>query len=178
MKQEKDLLELDSRRRIYERVRQTPGLHLRALARELGMPLGTLEYHTHQMEKVGLLVTRGEGWIKAFFAQDLLDRRDRDLMFLLRQKTPRRLALEIVGKPGIGFQGLAERLRIAPSTLSFHLAKLRRTGLVEERLEGRQKSYSCTDSERVRKLIVQYRSTFVDDVVDRFADAWLDLGLS
>lgn len=171
-----NLLELDGRRRIYDRVRRVPGTHLRQLQRDLALPLGTLEYHVHQMEKAGLLVTREDGRFKAFFVNDELDRRDRDFLYYLRQDMPRRIAMEIVSEPGISFQELSSRLPIGMSTLSFHLKKLRLASVVMEERDGPRKIYLCTDPERVRSLIVRYRSTFLDDVVDRFADAWLDLG--
>lgn len=169
------MLELESRRRIYERILEAPGMHLRQLQRDLSMPLGTLEYHLHQMVGAELLVTRQEGRLKAFFPSGGMDRRDRDVLYILRQETPRRIAMEIVNEPGVTFQQLAQRLTISPSTLSFHLKKFRKEGIMEERREGLHKSFFCTDPERVRRLIVTYRHTFVDDIVDRFADAWLNL---
>lgn len=171
------LLLLESRRRIYDYIRQVPGIHLRALQRELAMPLGTLEYHLYQMEREGLLVTREDGRFKGYFPADELDRRDRDYLYYLRQEMPRRIALEVAHEPGVSFQNLAQRLPISPSTLSFHLKKLLKAGMVAEAQMGREKTYACLEAVRVQRLVVKYRQTFVDDVVDRFADAWLSLGL-
>ncbi|MBI2078262.1 MAG: helix-turn-helix domain-containing protein [Euryarchaeota archaeon] len=171
------LLELENRRRIYEFLKEAPGTHLRALQRELSMPIGTLEYHLYQMEREGLLVTREDGRFKAYFTQENLDRRDRDFLYYLRQEMPRRIALEVANEPGVRFQALVGRLPISASTLSFHLKKLLHAEIVSEEPIGREKAYRCPDADRVKKLIVQYRATFVDDVVDRFADAWLNLGL-
>jgi len=171
------LLELANRRRIYDFLKRVPGTHLRALQRELAMPIGTLEYHLYQMEREGLLVTREDGRFKAYFTQDNLDRRDRDFLYYLRQEMPRRIAIEVANEPGVRFQVLAARLPISASTLSFHMKKLLASGILVEQPLGREKAYTCPDAERVKKLIVQFRATFVDDVVDRFADAWLNLGL-
>jgi predicted transcriptional regulator len=176
MAEQKRLLELGTRRRIYDHVRRVPGLHLRQIQRDLEMPMGTLEYHLHQMERAGLLVTREDGRFKAFYPNESLDRRDRDFLYYLRQEMPRRIALEIVDRPGVSFQELAHRLPIGASTLSFHLKKLRAGGVIEERRRGQKKCYHATDPDRIRHIIVRYRSTFVDEIVDRFADAWLDLG--
>ena len=170
-----DLLELETRRRIYDHIRQSPGLHLRQLQRELDMPLGTLEYHLHQMERASLVVTRQDGRFKAFYPHDELDRRDRDILYYLRQPMPRRLAMEIVGEPGVSFQELSQRVPVGLSTLSFHLKKLKAAGLIQEVREGVRKTYMCTDADRVRALVVRYQATFLDDVVDRFAEAWLGL---
>lgn len=171
------LLELGNRRRIYERVREVPGIHLRALQRDLNMPLGTLEYHLYQMEKESLLAVRDDGRFKSFFTQETLDRRDRDVLYYLRQEMPRRIALEIADAPGISFKELTARMPISASTLSFHLKKLVGAGVVQEQPVGREKTYFCPDSDRIKRLVVRYRASFVDEMVDRFADAWLNLGL-
>lgn len=169
------LLELDSRRRIYEHVCQVPGAHLRQLQRELEIPLGTLEYHLRQLERNGMVVTRSEARFKSYYPSTQIDRRDRDLLYYLRQEVPRRIALEIADQPGITFRDLAALLPVSPSTLSFHLKKLVKATIVGEVPAGRSKAYTCADADRVRRLIVEYRATFVDDVVDRFAAAWLNL---
>lgn len=170
------LLELESRRRIYEHLRRAPGLHLRQIQRDLELPLGTLEYHLHQMEKAGLLVTREPERYKAYYPNEDLSRHDRDYLYYLRQAMPRRIALEVVHQPGVTFKQLVARLPIGPSTLSFHLKKLRRAGIVEEARQGREATYRCMEPDRVRALIIRYRPTFMDDVVDRFAEAWIDVG--
>lgn len=171
------LLELGNRRRIYDFLRDVPGIHLRGLQRSLDMPIGTLEYHLYQMERQGLLVTRSDGRFKAYFTNDGLDRRDRDYLYYLRQEMPRRISLEVADAPGITFRVLASHLPISPSTLSFHLKKLLRAEILAEALQGREKTYACTEAERVRTLVVKFRATFLDEAVDRFADAWLNLGI-
>jgi predicted transcriptional regulator len=175
---EKDeLLESEIRQRIYAHVRKSPGLHMRQIQRDLSIPLGTLEYHLYQMERHELVVTREDGRFKAYYPNEgRIDRRDRDLLYYLRQQMPRRVALQIVDNPGIGFKQLVAKLPVAPSTLSFHLKKLTSAGIVQETRVGREKTYEVPEAERVRKLVLEYRSTFLDDIVDRFADAWLDLG--
>lgn len=171
------LLLLENRRRIYDRVREVPGIHLRALQRDLSMPLGTLEYHLYQMEKESLLAIRDHGRFKSYFTQEALDRRDRDVLYYLRQEMPRRIALQIVDAPGISFKELALHMPISASTLSFHLKKLVAAQVVQEQPVGREKTYVCPEPERIKRLVVQYRASFVDELVDRFAAAWLNLGL-
>jgi len=49
-----DPLGLESRRRMYELVAGTPGLHLRDVARRLGVDVRTADYHVRQLAKHGL----------------------------------------------------------------------------------------------------------------------------
>lgn len=168
------LLELGTRRRVYRHIQKAPGLHFRALQRELDLPVGTLEYNLYRMERQGLVLVREEGGLKSYFPNDQMDRRDRDCLHYLRQRTTRRLALEIAHQPGIRFQELRQRLGILPSALSHQLKRLVRGGIVEELPLGREKSYRCAEPERIRRLVVQYRATFLDAMVDRFASTWVD----
>lgn len=167
-----ELLELETRRRIYHTIRETPGIHFREIQRRLDMAVGTLEYNLHTLEKEGLLVTRDEGYHKAYFTGTDMDRRDRDYMLHLRQELPRRIAMEIANDPGIQFKTIRERIGIYPSRLSYHLKRLEKAGIIRSKATGREKHYVCEEPQRVRRLIIQYQESFADRAVDRFADTW------
>lgn len=171
------LLELETRRKIYDHISRVPGLHMRALQRELDLPFGTVEYNLRQMELHGLIVVRNESRRKAYFVDDKLDRRDRDLLYWLRQKTPCRITLEILSRPGITFTELKPIVPVSPSTMSWHLKKLVSAEVVQEEPYKRTKRYEVTEPERTKLVLIKYQKTFGDEVVDRFSDAWLDLGL-
>lgn len=47
------------------------------------------------------------------------------------------------GRDGLAAGDIAERLRISPPTLSFHLAHLRQAGLISQRRDGRSLIYSA-----------------------------------
>jgi predicted transcriptional regulator len=169
------VLDLEARRRIVERVRDSPGLHLRALAESLGMPVSTLEYHCYHLVKHGHLDTRDLGGFKAFFPGQGLDRRDKDILAILRHDAPRRIATHLALNPGTTPGELKEVLGLSGPTLSFHLKRMRVAGLVREEAAGRTKRLYLTEADRVANVLVVYRKSFLDDVVDRFSEAWLAL---
>lgn len=169
------LLELETRRKIHEHITRVPGLHMRALQRELELPLGTVEYNLRQMELAGLIVARNEGRRKAYFPGSDLDRRDRDVLYWLRQKTPCRITVVVLDAPGITFKDLKGEVPVSPSTLSWHLQKLVPAEILRAEAFKRTKRYWVTDPERVRNVLVTYHKTFGDEVVDRFSEAF-DLG--
>lgn len=171
------LLDLDTRRTIYRHVEENPGLHLRALQRAIGMPLGTLEYHLHQMQKSGLIVVRDEGRYKAFFVKSGdLDRRDKDILYYVRQEIPRRIVMALLLEPGLSHGEITDRLPVSASTCSFHVKKLVEAEIVHAERVGRGKRFRVIDEERTANVIVRYRRSFLDDLVDRFTRAWLDVG--
>jgi DNA-binding MarR family transcriptional regulator len=169
------VLDLEARRRIVRFVQESPGLHMRELAARLAMPVSTLEYHCYQLVKHGALVTRESAGFKAFYPGEGMDRRDKDILYLVRHDAPRKVCSHLLLHPGATPKELREMLGVTGPTLTFHLNKLRSAGILREEPEGRTKRLFVEDPERVANLLVTYRRSFLDDAVDRFADAWLAL---
>jgi predicted transcriptional regulator len=175
MTEKGNLLDLETRRRIYRYIQDNPGIHLRGLSRELDMPLGTVEYHLHQMERNQLLSSREEGRFKAFFVAEGMDRRDKDILYYVRQEMPRRIVLHLLEHPGATHTELCDTLPVGASTVSFHLKKLMAAGLVAEEKSGRRKHFRVLDGDRIAAVLIRYRKSFLDDLVDRFARIWLTM---
>lgn len=170
-----NVLDLQARKRIVEFVRESPGLHMRELAARLEMPVSTLEYHCYQLAKHGHLVTREAAGFKSFYPGEGMDRRDKDVLYLVRHEAPRRICSHLLLNPGATPKDLKAVVDLAAPTLSFHLNKLRAAGVVREEPAGRTKRLYVEDPERVANLLVTYRKSFLDDAVDRFAAAWMAL---
>ena len=170
-----ELLDLQARRRILEYVRANPGMHLRALADKLAMPVSTLEYHCYQLTRHGHLATRETGGFKAFYPGEGMDRRDKDILYVVRHEAPRRICAHLLLHPGSTPGELKAVVGLSAPTLSFHLKKMRAAGVLREEPDGRTKRLFVEDPERVANLLVTYRASFVDDAVDRFSSLWMDL---
>lgn len=171
----RDPLELESRRRIYEHLQRKPGAHMREIGRELDIPMGTLEYHLHYLVKADLLVTRQDGRYTRYFATGELSRREKDVLAVLRQKVPRQIAAHLLLQPGSSHGHLLTKFDLSASTLSFHIKKLLRVDVVRQEKSGRENLYTVNDPELVARVLITHRASFLDDVVDRFADVWLAL---
>lgn len=170
-----NVLDLDVRRRIVDAVKEHPGLHLRGLADLLDLPVSTLEYHCYQLVRHKFLSTRQEGAFKAFYPEDGIDRRDKDILYVVRHEAPRRICAYLLLNDGATPKDVRQEIGLAAPTLSFHLKKLRDAGMIEEEPAGRTKLLHIVDPERVASILVGYRQSFVDDAVDRFAEVWLEL---
>lgn len=108
---------------------RSPGLHLREIARELGLPMGSALHHLDRLVAEGAMDARRDGRYKRFFPTGVVDRADRDAVSLLRRRTPRRILEALL----IGCRtqrDLANSLGIARSTLSVALARMTETGLL------------------------------------------------
>jgi len=171
----KDALELETRRRIYRKVSAVPGMYFRELQRSLKMEIGEAEYHLAYLEEAGLVSVQMEANRKRYFAKGAMDEKDRKLLSLLRQEVPRRIAMEILLAGRRSFAELLESFGKAKSTLSFHLSKFAESGYLAVERVGKENIYSINEPDAVAKALIAYKETFIDEAVDRFAEAWLEL---
>lgn len=168
-------LELDTRKRIYNLIKESPGIHFREISRRLEIPVGVVEYHIHYMLKREMIVARKEGRYKRYYAEGKHGSREKRVFPFLRKKIPREILVNLLMEPGMRHRDLKERLGVSGSTLTFHLKKMIKKDVVEEQKEGKHKRFYVHDPESASKSLVMYRESFMDDLVDNFTDTWMKL---
>ncbi|MDX1610747.1 MAG: helix-turn-helix domain-containing protein [Candidatus Thermoplasmatota archaeon] len=180
---EKDHLELETRRRIYEFLQDYPGMHLSEIARSVELGTNHAKYHLEYLEKHGLVSSKKEDGYWRFYPKieteighrDVLDQRDKAFMSLLRKEIPLHVTVLLLDLEEATQSTLGEDIDVAASTLHYHLSKMEDTGLVESRKEGRQRFYWLSEPERVAALLMRYEPP--DSLVKGFLDAWESLEL-
>lgn len=175
MAKKEDILELESRRKIFDHISNNPGAYMREIQKELGMATGQLEYHLKYLETHGLIAWESVSNKKRYFVQDEVNYPDRKVLSLLRQEIPRRILLILIERGEKGFSELHKDFEISKSTLSFHLKKLTKHGMIEGRREGRKKVFKCIKPYKIAQVLVTYQDSFVDDAVDKFIDVWSEM---
>jgi predicted transcriptional regulator len=166
------VLELETRRRLYEVIAASPGLHFRELERRLDLAYGTLQYHLEFLIKHGLIVQETVGDYARFFPSGFKSIRERELLSLLRQKTVRHVLLSLLENPSLRNRDLVARLKLSASTISWHLGKLVSSGAVVQESRDGETVYRVSEPEAVIRLLVTYKTSFVDKIVDRFIELW------
>ena len=131
------LLSVDNRRRIVRLVEEHPGIHLRQVARDLGLALGTVEHHLHLLVRHGLLERHGFRGHSRYFAAGTTDAGERRMWALLNQEGPRRLLRALAADPDAGSTGLAQRIGLSRTATARHLQQLIESGLVDRLRVGR-----------------------------------------
>lgn len=169
------VLELDTRKRIYEYILEVPGAHFRDIHRKLEISTGVVEYHLKYLQDRGMITARAEGRYKRYYVEGQIGSKDKNLMAILRQEIPRRIVAHVLLNPGTTHKELRELFDISASTLSFHLSKLTRNEILEQRKSGRQNEYRVINEDEVARALISYRKSFLDEVVDNFVDVWTDL---
>lgn len=121
---------------LYASIHAHPGIHQRALGREVGIGPGALRHHLGVLESQGLVTHRDQGGYQCYFLARGTDRRVLAAAGALRSAGARRiLEASLAGPASIG-----EAARLAgmtASTASHHVRRLESAGLVERVQEGR-----------------------------------------
>jgi predicted transcriptional regulator len=168
-------LDLENRRIIFDFVRRFPGAYFREIQKATGLVVGTLAYHLEYLESRGLISSQRQANRKRYFAAEVRHG-DRRIIGVLRQAVPRRLVIHLMLHPDTSFQDLLEVARVSKSTLSFHLSKLTDARIIEASKRAREKAYRVADEEEVSRILITYRSSFLDGLVDRFVETWTAIG--
>jgi len=134
-----------------------------------------LEYHLNYMEKEQILSAESDGYRKSYFIRADVQHGDKSTLTLLRQEAPRRIIIFILLKEKATFKDILDDTKTSKSTLSFHMKKLTEGQLVVSEKSGREFVYSVVNPELTAKLIITYKESFLDSVVDRFVDAWMEI---
>lgn len=172
MKTKEEALELDARRQIYEYILATPGTHLRGVHRAVSLPFGQVLYHLNYLEKLDLVVVKKDGKFSRYFVKNLLGRREKDVISVLRHEVPRTIAILLLFYKELSHRAILEHVTVSPSTLSFHLAKMVDAGLVGREQRGRESIYRLLDEEITTKTFIRHRASFQCGVVDRFCEVF------
>lgn len=170
-----DTLALETRRKIYNLILTYPGLHEREIARKLDMSLSTLDYHLHYLEKREIIVSKKDGRYTRYFVSKRIGAQDKRAISLLRQKTPRNIVLFLLLNPRSLHKEICDEVKKSPSTVSFHLKKLVDAGIVDAISIGRGTAYEVKNVDKIVDILITYKSTFLDDAVDKFIETWSSL---
>jgi predicted transcriptional regulator len=166
-----DLLELETRRKIYKLILKHPGLHLSKIASLLNLRISLIEYHLLYLEKKGIAFAVKEGGYKRYYVKEKMGVGDRKVLALLRQEIPLKIVLYLLKNPHSRHKEILQVLSIAPSTLTYHLKKLVERNIIACFGEGDKRGYIVRNEEEVVALLLRYKPY---NVIENFRDVWKD----
>jgi predicted transcriptional regulator len=167
-------LELDTRRRVYEFIKNYPGTHMREIQRRLNMPIGLLKFHIQYLIKHEIITEKTDRYYKRYYLVGTLRSVDKEALSALRQQYPRWIILYLLEYPGAKHKELLTKFDLKPSTLSFYLKNMVNKRLVQRKRAGRESSYIIINPESIIKILITYRPSFFDKLVDRFIETWFE----
>ena len=148
------LLNQTTRMDIYNFIENNPGLHFRALSDYLRLPIGVLQYHLGLLVNGGLLSTYRNGRYKRYFESKKFTETEMKIISILRNETSGKILVTLLEKPHTTHKDLATQLNISSQALSWQMAHLEKTGLIQRSVEGLNVKYSL--DETTSAIVSQY----------------------
>ena len=157
--------------RILEFVETNPGSHFRRIKRELGLPMGVLQYHLYRLEKEKNIVGIRRGLYKRFYPRLDFEAEQQTILGVLFQETERDLLLYLLENPNTIQKELSEYARISSSSTHWHMKRLVRAGLVDAKRKGGFVYYTVKgEPARIVELLKNYHPRIWDRWAERLAD--------
>lgn len=172
--EENEALGLGVRSKIYKLIEKSPGLHFREIQRRTEIAVGSLQYHLDFLQKRHLIKIVKDGKFARYYSirKGIVEQDERTIS-LLRQYSVRKIVLFLLSKKrGTSNQAIADAVMLSPSTCSFHLSKLLGANIIGKRQRGRKSLFYLIDRNQTAQLLVGYRKSFLDEMVDNFAEIW------
>ncbi|HUR64191.1 MAG TPA: ArsR family transcriptional regulator [Candidatus Thermoplasmatota archaeon] len=161
---------------VLRAVADFPGIHVREMERHLGLSSRLAAYHLGLLEEEGAVQRVQEtGYARYFPAlgRPRWSRRDVAFLCLMRRAAALHVTLLLLAAGELGRAELAQRLRLAPASVSYHLDLLQRAGVVVARTEGRKRQYALRDEAYARGVLANF--TPLPDELEPFESVWSDL---
>ena len=168
-----DPLDLEIRKKVYDTVKKSPGIHFRELQRRIHLATGSLDYHVHFLVKNKLLrAERSEGFVHYYVTSVSYEKDDKDLRKLLRNEHMRHIVVFLLENKRASALKIAEHVGVSSSNLSRYLKTLEEKETITYTKQGRYRFYRLRDKERIINHLLKHKKGFVDKMVDSFIDAW------
>jgi predicted transcriptional regulator len=162
----------NTRQRIYSLIAHSPGLHFRELQRRTKMATGQLEWHLKWLLERSAITTITDGQYLRFYTFEDIGSDERKVIELTRQESVRHILIHLLENQCDNHENIVKKVNLSPSTVSWHLKKLVKANLVIKEVDGRKSFYHINNTDLVKKILIKYRESFLDRIVDRFIDMW------
>lgn len=164
---------LSVRQRVYDAVRRFPGIHVRELERQTGESATLCQYHLEKLVGEKFVEGHEQGGYLRYFPTSRgksasVTPQDQAILGLLRENVPLHIVLVLLDEEPLSHTEIVEKVSVAKSTVSYHLAKLAEGGIVDR--EPGTRRLKLVDREHTYRLLLTYRPT--PTLIDAFAQLW------
>lgn len=165
-----------ARQQVLGFVQRYPGVHVREIERQLGLPSRLAAYHLAQLEGEGKVQCVQEPGFSRYFpalGKPRWSRAEMQFLCLMRNAVALRITLLLLSEGEAAQGDIARRLKLAKASTSYHLALLLDAGMAGVRQQGRRRLYRLRDPAWVTGMLANF--TPIPDDLDTFTGIWVDL---
>ena len=148
----------ERRSKVLELILKSPGIRFRQLLRLTGLSHGSLSFMLKKLEKSrGIIVNRSSNnRVTSYYPKNI---RTKELHIIsnLRNNTEKRIVQFLLEQGQSTFNDIVKYTDRAPSTISWHLNKLKNAELItSNNHHGRPRPYKIRNKKSVAKIISKY----------------------
>jgi predicted transcriptional regulator len=132
---------------IFDRIREMPGIHLRALAVVTDTPMSTLRYHLGVLQENHTITTLDEGGHLHFYENSgTYTPVQQTVLRHLRNETTRAILRELLRGNASSRQEIADAVGVSAPAVSWHMKRLLHDGVVQQEKTGRTVRYKIENN--------------------------------
>lgn len=127
-----------NRQRVFDAIRDEPGIRVGTLGARLGLDHDTVLWHVRVLERFSLVEGVGARQRRYFAAGSVRSRQEKSVAIALSAERVKRIWQHVQERGEVELGGLVESLGLPYSTASSGVSELVRADLVRKRREGRR----------------------------------------
>jgi len=160
-------------------IQDNPGCHLRRIKREIGISMGTVQYHLHKLEKMGRVTSTRRGLYKYYFPAGLFRENEKEILEVLTHETARKILMFIIEQKSPTQTDIVNSVRISARSISWHVGRLIALKMIREIKDGKYKRYQLQDDAKdILTLLRSYYPNIWDKWSMRVVEMFLSLSSS
>jgi len=160
-------------------IQDNPGCHLRRIKREIGISMGTVQYHLHKLEKMGRVTSTRRGLYKYYFPAGLFRENQKEILEVLTHETARKILMFIIEQKSPTQTDIVNSVRISARSISWHVGRLIALKMIREIKDGKYKRYQLQDDAKdILTLLRSYYPSVWDKWSMRVVEMFLSLSSS
>ena len=169
---DKKVIEINIRGKIYNYILENPGMHISKISSDLKIPRTTLIYHLNLLEKKELIFTKDKEMFRRYFCKNKVGKNEKLILSILRQRIPHKIIMYFIFHNNIASQvEISKYLNKHPTTVSFHLKKLKKLGLLDSNKSGREVKYYINYESELYEFFIKYNKCILNQEIP-FALEW------
>ena len=165
----------DTKEVILENIYNTPGIRYKELLRLTRLKNGVLSYHLTILERLNKIrIDRYNNRVTRYYIINI-PKEESDIIGCFRNKVTRKMAIFILQHDSCIFNEIVDHMNKAPSTVSWHLKRLRDAGIISIISGEKHQLYRVVDRETIANILYKYKESFVDKVVNNYTEIMEEL---
>ncbi len=164
--------------RILSFIQDNPGCYLRQIRNELALSMGSVQYHSYQLQKVGKITSTRQGLYKLHFQSGTFQDHEKKIFQVLNQETPREIIMFIIEQKDPTQTDITKRLGISAPSINWHVRRLIDFKIVDEVRDGKYKRYKLSDNSIDSRYIVEVLKTHHPNLWNKWSNRLAEMFLS